>query len=128
MTTIKFTETFATANANQTVKFDYAGEETIGVIIGYSGSGLLVQTDCYDAWKLTAERIERSNITITSKEPLEYNTRVLFITYDDITEVIKDNPVVTEAESIAKGKLNSFTYALILAIIVTGKQIGRAHV
>ena len=117
MATIKFTETFATANANQTVKFNYEGDKSVGVIIGYSKDLLLVQTDYYDAWKLTAERIERNNITITSKEPLEYNTRVLFVAYEMITEVITDNPVVTEAESIAKNGLNSFVYALIMAIM-----------
>ena len=118
MATIKFTETFATANANQTVKFNYAGMDNVGVIIGYSDEWILVQTDNNYAWKLTAESVDRHNITIVSKEPLDYNAHALFIDYEDITEVIEDNPVVTEAESIAKSSLNSFTYALIMAIML----------
>ena len=117
MATIKFTETFATANANQTVKFNFAGEENIGVIIGYSEGCLLVQTDSPKAWELTADDMASGSITITSKEPLEYNTQVLFVDYDMITEVIEDNPVVTEAEGIAKSSLNAFMYALIMTIM-----------
>ena len=118
MATIKFTEVFATANANQTVKFSYAGDNYVGVIIGYSEGYLLVQTDNPKAWALAEDDMKIDGITITSKEPLEYNTRALFIAYEDITEVIEDNPVVTEAESIAKNGLNSFTYALIMAIML----------
>ena len=111
MATIKFTEAFATANANRTVKFEDWGKEEVGVIIGYSDTGLLVQTDSPQAWKLSADDIASNGITITSKEPLEYGTRVLFIAYEDITWI------VTEAESIAKSSLNAFLYALIMAIM-----------
>ena len=117
MATIKFTEVFATANANQTVKFNYALDHCVGVIIGYSDGLILVQTDSPKAWELTAGDMESYGIMITSKEPLEYNTQVLFIDYDMITEIIEDNPVVTEAESIAKNGLNAFMYALIMAIM-----------
>ncbi|WAX17820.1 hypothetical protein PM708P2_00010 [Parabacteroides phage PM708P2] len=118
MATIKFTEVFATANANQTVKFNYEGDKNVGVIIGYVDGKLLVQTDSRYAWVLTEDDMKSDGITITSKEPLEYGARVLFIAYEYITEVIEDNPVVTEAESIAKNGLNSFTYALIMAIML----------
>ena len=118
MATIKFAETFATANANQTVKFSYAGDNCVGVIIGYSEGYLLVQTDSRHAWALAEDDMKIDGVTITSKEPLEYNTRALFIDYEDITEIIEDNPVVTEAESIAKKEVNSFTYALIMAIML----------
>ena len=118
MATIKFTEVFATANANQTVKFNYSGKESIGVIIGYYGDHITVLTDHPYAWTLAEDDTKSDGITITSKEPLEYNTRALFIAYEDITEIIEDNPVVTEAESIAKNGLNSFTYALIMAIML----------
>ncbi|WAX17335.1 hypothetical protein PM93P1_00013 [Parabacteroides phage PM93P1] len=102
MATIKFTETFATANANRTVKFNYEGNKSIGVIVGYAGDMILVQTDSSKAWELAAD-----GITITSKEPLEYGARVLFIAYEDITEVITE----------AKGLGNAFMYALIMAIM-----------
>lgn len=111
MATIKFTEVFATANANQTVKFNYAGMDNVGVIIGYSEGCLLVQTDSPKAWELTEGDMASGSITITSKEPLEYDARVLFIPYEDITWI------VTEAESIAKSSLNAFMYALIMAIM-----------
>lgn len=117
MATIKFTEVFATANANQTVKFEYQETEGVGVIIGYSGGMLLVQTDSPKAWKLTEYLAERLAVTITSKEPLGINPRILYIAYEDITEIIEDNPVVTDAESIAKSSLNAFMYALIMAIM-----------
>ncbi|WAX17501.1 hypothetical protein PM116P4_00034 [Parabacteroides phage PM116P4] len=112
MATIKFTETFATVNANQTVKFNYAGEENVGVIIGYADDLIIVQTDSPKAWELKEEGvIAKYGVTITSKEPLDANPKVLFINYEDITWI------VTDAESIAKSSLNAFLYALIMAIM-----------
>lgn len=111
MATIKFTEVFATANANQTVKFKYMKEESVGVIIGYSDDLILVQTDSRHAWALAEDDMKSDGITITSKEPLEYNPKVLFIPYEDITWI------VTEAESIARSSLNAFMYALIMTIM-----------
>ena len=118
MATVKFTEVFATANANQTVKFKYMKEESVGVIIGYSDDIILVQTDSRHAWALEEDDMKSDGITITSKEPLEYNTRVLFIAYEDITEIIEDNPVVMEAESIAKKEVNNVLFACFAALFI----------
>ena len=116
MTTIKFVELFVKENVNKTVKFNYAGLEGVGVIIGYKNESIAVLTDHIASWNVVPYNLDC--MTIVSKEPILDGDRALFITYGMITEVIEDNPVVTEAESIAKRSIGTLLYAVIAVLFI----------
>ena len=116
MATIKFVESFVKENLNKTVRFNYAGIEGVGVIIGYWHNSITVLTDHVASWELAPYNLDSTEIL--SKEPILDTDRAMFIAYDTITEFIEDDPVVAEAESVAKRSIGTFLYAIIAVLFI----------